>query len=321
MDKLAKQSTILLFIISLSLLAGCAKNQDELHINKVGMIVEGSIDEEWNQKGYKGLKAIKDEFEVNILYEDNVQTENEIIDAVDQLVHKGANLIFGHGNRYGRFFVDVAKEYPDVHFVYFNGGYFSDQVTSMNFNSHAMGFFGGMVASKMTETKNVGIIASYEWQPEIEGFYEGVKYQDSATKVHVNYVDNWNETVVAADIYNEMRDKDVDVLYPTGETFSSDVIDHAIRDGVYAIGYGADQTVTDEKMLLTSMIQHIDKLYLIAAREFNEKTIKGGFVTFDFQDKMITLGDFSPAVPAEYQEYIEGLVDKYAETNLLPHEY
>src|SRR5690625_6130500 len=127
MDKLAKHSIILFFVISLFLLASCTHNQDELHINKVGMIVEGSIDEEWNQKGYKGLEAIKDKYDVNVLYEENVKTENETMAAVDQLVHDGANLIFGHSNHYGRFFVDLAEEYPDVHFVYFNGGYFNDQ--------------------------------------------------------------------------------------------------------------------------------------------------------------------------------------------------
>lgn len=320
MDKLAKHSIILFFVISLFLLASCTHNQDELHINKVGMIVEGSIDEEWNQKGYKGLEAIKDKYDVNVLYEENVKTENETMAAVDQLVHDGANLIFGHSNHYGRFFVDLAEEYPDVHFVYFNGGYFNDHVTSMNFNSHAMGFFGGMIASEMSKTKHVGIIASYEWQPEIEGFYEGVKYQDPTTKVHVNYVNNWNETVVSTDIYNEMRDKDVDIIYPTGESYSKDVIAQASKDGIYAIGYGADQAISDEDKVLTSMIQHIDKLYLLAAKKFNEQALDGGFMTFDFQDEVITLGEFSPDVPVEYQKYIADLVDKYAETNLLPHE-
>src|SRR5690625_108838 len=320
MDKLAKRSIILLFTISLFLLAGCTKHQDNLHINKVGMIVEGSIDEEWNQKGYKGLEEIKNEFDVNVLYEENIRTESETIAAVDQLIHNGANLIFGHGNHYGRFFVDVAEGYPDVHFVYFNGGYFNDHVTSMNFNSYAMGFFGGMVASEMTETKHVGIIASYEWQPEIEGFYEGVKYQDSTTKVHVNYVNKWNETAVSTAIYDEMQAEDVDVIYPTGETYSQDVIAQASKDGVYAIGYGADQAISDDNEVLTSMVQHIDKLYLLAARKFNEQELEGGFMTFDFQDNVITLGDFSPDVPVEYQEYIAELVDKYAETNLLPHE-
>src|SRR5690625_6605289 len=114
MDKLAKRSIILLFTISLFLLAGCTKHQDNLHINKVGMIVEGSIDEEWNQKGYKGLEEIKNEFDVNVLYEENIRTESETIAAVDQLINNGANLIFVHGNLYCRFVIDVAVEYIDI---------------------------------------------------------------------------------------------------------------------------------------------------------------------------------------------------------------
>src|SRR5690625_1678380 len=109
MDKLAKRSIILLFTISLFLLAGCTKHQDNLNINKVGMIMEGSIDEEWNQRGYKGLEKIKNEFDVNILYEENIRTENETIAAVDQLINYGENLYFGHVIILGGIFVDFVK--------------------------------------------------------------------------------------------------------------------------------------------------------------------------------------------------------------------
>src|SRR5690625_3445017 len=117
MDKLAKHSIILFFVISLFLLASCTHNQDELHINKVGMIVEGSIDEEWNQKGYKGLEAIKDKYDVNVLYEENVKTENETMAAVDQLVHDGANLIFGRSINYCHILVVFDEAYIDVQLV------------------------------------------------------------------------------------------------------------------------------------------------------------------------------------------------------------
>ena len=82
-----------------------------------------------------------------------------------------------------------------------NGGYFDENITSLNFNSHAMGFFGGLVAIRMTKTNQVGIIAAYEWQAEIEGYYEGVKYQDPTTRVHVNFVNDWNNKDAALSVY------------------------------------------------------------------------------------------------------------------------
>ena len=312
---------IIFIIISIIILSGCVKNEGSLHIQKVGLIVEGSVtDHSWDEKGYKGLLAISKEYDVGVYYEENIKTEQETLAVVHKFIKDGVNLIFGHSNIYGRYFSEIAADYPDVHFVYFNGGYFDENITALNFNSHAMGFFGGVVASRMSKTNEIGIIAAYEWQAEIEGFYEGAKYQDPATKVHVNFVNDWNNQDVALTLYEGMKEMDVDVFYPAGDYFSLDIIEKASQDGIYTVGYVSDQSNFDETTVLTSTVQHADKLYLYAAESFNNKSLDGGLLSFDFQDGAITLGEFSSEVPKGFQKKIRRLVDKYTETNLLPHE-
>lgn len=208
-------------VISIILLSSCLKNDENLHIQKVGMMLEGNIkDYPWDRKGYKGLMAIGDTYDVSVYYKENITTKQETLEVVKEFINDGVNLIFGHSNIYGQYFVEIAKDYPDVHFVYFNGGYFAENVTSLNFDTHAMGFFAGLVAGRMTESNEVGIIAAYEWQQEIEGFYEGVKYQRPSTQVHINYMNNWNSKELALEVYEEMKEKNVDVLYPVGDYFS-----------------------------------------------------------------------------------------------------
>src|SRR5699024_10579379 len=85
--------------------------------------------------------SIRDTYDVEMFVKEEVQNRSEINRAVDELVKNGVNLIFGHSNVYGRPFVEIAPEYPHVHFVYFNGGHWEDNVTTFNFNTHAMGFF------------------------------------------------------------------------------------------------------------------------------------------------------------------------------------
>src|SRR5699024_9644523 len=119
--------------------------------------------------------------------------------------------------------MDIAELSPDVHFVYFNGKSYADDVTSLNFNPYAMEFFGGMGAGAMISSNHVGIIAACEWQAEIEGYYEGVKYQKAGAKVHINYL-NRNDKQKVMEIYDEMKEDAVDVFYPAGDTFSRDVI-------------------------------------------------------------------------------------------------
>ncbi|ASN06527.1 BMP family ABC transporter substrate-binding protein [Virgibacillus necropolis] len=317
-----KKLYAIIFLISIFLvLSGCNEYIDTGQIQNVGMLTEGTIDDQvWGQKGYEGLQAIEKKYDVNVYYKEGIKTQQEVTESVDELVSNGVNLIFGHSNIYGKYFVNISKSYPDVQFIYFNGGYHAKNVTSLNFNSHAMGFFGGMVAGKMTETDQIGIVAAYEWQPEIEGFYEGAKYENPEVKVHIDYVKDWADKDTAISMYKRMKEQNVDVFYPTGDSYSIDVIKQARKDGLYAIGYVSDQSYIDEETVLTSTVQQVDKLYTLAAKKFNKDELDGGILVFDFQDDVISLGTFSPVVPEDYQDKIEEIIKKYKKTALLPNE-
>src|SRR5699024_9233896 len=163
-DLLSKKLLIILGIVTA--LFGCVQTDEKQKIQKVAMLTEGPIEgQDWEEKGYKGLLRIKDKFDVDLVVEENIHTEEQIIETVDELAEQGVNLLSGHGSTYGIAFTDISSTYADIRFVYFNGGYYADNVTRLTFSSHAMGFFGGMVASQMTEPNEVGIIVAYEWQP------------------------------------------------------------------------------------------------------------------------------------------------------------
>ncbi|WP_342742156.1 BMP family ABC transporter substrate-binding protein [Virgibacillus siamensis] len=301
------------------LLYGCTSNGGDLQ--KVGMLVENSVhDNAWSKQGYKGLLNINKEFDVEVFYKENIKTKQQVIEAVDELAKDGVNLIFGHSNTYGKYFVELAPSYPEIHFVYFNGGQFGEDVTSLNFNSHAMGFFAGMVAGKMTETGHVGVIGAFEWQPEIEGFYEGVKYQNPEVDVTIQYVNSWNDPKAAMKHYQKMRKNGADVFYPTGDLFSVKVLKKVSSDGLYGIGYVTDQSYIDNRAILTSTVQHVSKLYVRSAEKFNEGKLRGGVLTYDFQDEVISLSKFSPVVPEDFQEKMNDEIEQYKESALLPNE-
>lgn len=306
------------FLCITMITTGCKQaNYDQ--IQNVGLLLDGEIeDHEWNKKGYEGLQQIEENFDVNVYYKENITTEEDIVQSIDEFVKKGTNLIFGHGSIYGSLFQEIEDLYPDVHFVYFNGGYYNDHVTSLNFNGHAMGFFSGMIAGEMSRSGKVGIIASFESQPEIEGFYEGAIHQNSQVEVHVNYINHLDDTGEVTDIYNEMLNNGVDVFYPAGYSFSEQVIEKAEKNNVYAIGYIADQTNIAPSHVLTSTVQNVEQLYEITAEQFNNDEIEGDVLVYDFADELLTLGDFNEQVPASFQIYMEEVIEEYKETGILP---
>lgn len=310
---------VVLFLVFISLSA-CNFNSAK-QLQNVGVLMDDYLqDNEWNSGAYEGLQRIQEKFDVDIYLKENIQSKNDIINAVDELEVQGVNLIFGHSRNYGKIFVDVAAMYPHIHFVYYNGGYFLENVTSLNISSHAMGFFSGMVAGKMTETDHVGIIAAYDWQPEIEGFYEGVKFENPAAIVHFNYIDGRDKEEVGLSIYEEMKEEHIDVIYPTSYSISESVVEQAIKDDIYSIGYFVKEKDYDPETVLTSTIQHVDLLYMETAKKFNDGLLEGDIYFYDFAEDVISFGSFSSLVPRSFKRELRKYISKYKKTNLLPNE-
>jgi len=309
---------LLIVIITVT---GCIQVFNIKKVNKVGMLTEGSQDDTiWNEMGVHGLQEINKKFEVGTIFKENINEKQKIINAVDDLVDKGVNLIYGHGSYFGKTFVEIAKQYPDVHFVYFNGDHYTDNVTSVQFNSHALGFFAGMIAGKMTTSNHVGAISAYEWQPEIEGFFEGAKYENHLIDVHIDYINDWGSKTEAIQRYEKMSEKHVDVIYPAGDFFSEEIIKQASENNVYAIGFLEDQSIYDSETVLTSTVRDIEKVYIEITQAFNKKDLDGGMLTFDFEDEIVSLGAFSNDIPKKYQKMIHKEIERYKETGLLPYQ-
>lgn len=315
-----KKNYILICFIIIIILPGCSYFEGS-NLQNVGLLLDSPLDNNtWNKKGYQGLLEIGGKLDIDVFYKENVRTEEDVIAAVDELVKKGVNLIIGHSNLFGNYFVDITETYPDVHFVYTNGAIYNQAVTSLNFNSHAMGFFGGMIAGEMTESNQIGVIAVYSWQPELEGLFEGMKYQNPEAVIDVDFVNEWDDESLALEFYERFKAKGIDIIIPLGNAYSTQVIEQAADDGIYSIGYMTEQAEIAEEYVLTSMVQHIDRLYLEVAEAFNKGELQGGIQTYDFQNEYVSLGEFNEVIPERFKDEMETVIEEYEETNLLPNE-
>ncbi|PLR78837.1 BMP family ABC transporter substrate-binding protein [Bacillus sp. V3-13] len=307
------------FLLCLLLLAGCDQPMKSGKLEKAGLLVPETInDQVWGTKGYKGMLKIQSHFNVDVYYKEDMNSEMIVERAVEEFAQKGVNLIFGHGNEYAVYFNQLSEKYPDIHFVSFNGDAQNENTTSLNFEGYAMGFFGGMVASHMSKTKRVGIIAAYEWQPEVEGFYEGALFEDNEVRVEIEYVGHWDDDEGAIRYLDKMIHEGADVIYPAGDGYNVPIIEKVKEHGLYAIGYISDQADLGETTVLTSTVQHVDKLYEVVAEEFDNGKLKSGNLYYDFSDDVISLGEFSSVVDQEFENKIREHIEVYRETGKLP---
>ena len=312
---------VAIFFILLAL-SGCGQSPLKGKIEKVGLLVPDTInDQVWGTKGYKGLLRIQSVYNVDVYYKEGIDNDAAIKMAVEDFHKKGVNLIYGHGSEYEKAFNEICKDYPDIHFVLMNSKAEHQNVTSISLEGEAMGFFGGMTAAHQSKTKKIGVLATYKWQPEVEGFSEGAKYLDPDIEVMTEYVGQWDDSENAVKLYEKMKKAGADVVYPAGDGYNVPVIEQIKKDGLYAIGYVSDQSELGENVVLTSTIQHVDDAYELTADEFNKGTLKGGKRSFDIQDGVIEMGEFSPVVDQSFQEKMNRLIDEYKKTNKLPNEH
>jgi transcriptional activator of comK gene len=312
---------LLAFIVLILIATGCTKSVSTGGIKKVGLLVPETInDQVWGTKGYKGMLRIQSELDVDVFYKEGMDHEKIVNDAVKEYSDKGVNLIFGHGSEYAPWFTKIAPKYPDIHFVCFNADVRGENITSLNFEANAMGFFGGMIAGEKTKTNKVGVIAAFEWQPEVNGFFEGALYQNPDVEVEINYTEHWDNVDIALEQLDEMLSQGVDVVYPAGDGFNVPVIERLKEEGLYAIGFVSDQSDLGEATVLTSTVQHVDVLYEVVAKKFNEGKLESGNLYFDFDDKVITLGKYSSEVSDEFKSKINKDVDHYIKTGNLPNQ-
>ena len=308
-----------MILLCLFLLGACGETKPTGKIKKVGLLVPETVnDQVWGTKGFNGLLKIQKNINVDVFYKEGMNSEAIARRAVEEFDQKGVNLIFGHGSEYAEYFNDISSEYPNIHFISFNGDAKNKNTTSLNFKGHAMGFFGGMVAAHMSKTQNVGVIAAYEWQPEIEGFYQGAMAENKNTKVSIEYVGNWDDEIKAVQLANDMMDKGIDVIYPAGDGYNVPVIERVKERGLYVIGYVSDQSDLGESTVLTSTVQQVDILYEKVAGQYNKGLLKSGNLSYDFKDNVISLGKYSPNVNKEFIQKINKQIDIYKETGKLP---
>ncbi|KIL45672.1 BMP family ABC transporter substrate-binding protein [Jeotgalibacillus soli] len=98
-------------------------------------------------------------------------SEEGVRHIVEEYSKMGVSIIFGHGEEYVSPFNKIAVDYPDIHFVSFNGEATEENTTTLNFEGYARGFFAGMVAAHQSNSKQIGVIAAKEWQPEVKAIW------------------------------------------------------------------------------------------------------------------------------------------------------
>ena len=267
--KLKKIATIAMAgIMTASFLTGCGSNTeskaDGADKITVAMVsdVAGINDQSYNQSAWEGLERAKKELGIEIKYLESKQ-DSDYATNVETLADEEVDLIIGVGSKLSDTIKEAAKNYPDQKFAIIDETYdeIPSNVKSVLFESEQASYLVGLIAGKMSETKNVGFIGGLDI-PVINtfkyGYMAGVKAADANCEIQAQYANSFNDQAKGKAITNQMISKGADVVFTAAGDVGTGSMEAIKEANKYGIGVDRDQSDLAPQNILTSAIKRVD---------------------------------------------------------------
>ena len=288
---------------------------------KVALVCGGAVnDGGWNAAALNGLNMIRDANGAEVAYSEIVPAA-EMTQVIRTYARQGYQLIFGHGFEFGEAMKTAAAEFPDTKFVVVNAVVEDapDNLTCAVFKHGELGYFSGMAAALVSESKKLGIVSPDD-NPnntaEIESFEAGAKAIDPAAEVMVGYTGSWTDIPKAKEAAQAQIDKGCDVILSMGDAYSVGVYQAAEAAGIHTVGWVSDQYEISPNTVICSGITSVDMVYSTIGDRFADGSLVGGVNVFGIQDgaqkmsELYGLDDEQKAkVEQAMQDYLNGKLE------------
>ena len=220
---------------------------------KVAGIFETPIEEPWVKQIHEALLRAEKELGIEYTYSESVKAA-DFARVMREYAEKGHQLIMGDSFGAERIARRVARDYPDVAFVFGSGigpadpnfGVFDNWI-------HEPAYLSGMIAGKMTKNNVVGVVGGMAI-PEINrlsnAFCAGAKEVNDQVRCKFSFIGSFFDPPKAKEAAIAQIEAGVDVIY--AERFG--VIEAAQDKGVLAISNMSDQSALGPDTVITGPI-------------------------------------------------------------------
>ncbi|MGB9694796.1 MAG: BMP family protein [Caldisericaceae bacterium] len=220
---------------------------------KVAAVYATPIEEPWDGAIHQALLKAKSDLNIQYDFVENVGY-SDFERVLRDYATKGYNVIFGDGFGSEDVVRRVAKDFPNVDFVFGMGGGAMDPNLSV-FDDWIQepAYLCGMIAGKITKTNNIGVVCAIP-DPEVNrivnAYIEGAKSVNSKVYVQVSFIGSWFDPTKAKEMALAQISKGADVMF--AERYG--VIDACKEKGVYAFGNILDQNSLAPDIVITGPV-------------------------------------------------------------------
>ena len=308
--------------IAMAGITGCGSNTeskaDGADKITVAMVsdVAGINDQSYNQSAWEGLERAKKELGIEIKYLESKQ-DSDYATNVETLADEEVDLIIGVGSKLSDTIKEAAKNYPDQKFAIIDETYdeIPSNVKSVLFESEQASYLVGLIAGKMSETKNVGFIGGLDI-PVINtfkyGYMAGVKAADANCEIQAQYANSFNDQSKGKAITNQMISKGADVVFTAAGDVGTGSMEAIKEANKYGIGVDRDQSDLAPQNILTSAIKRVDVGMYETVKELVEGKFQGGTsTTYGLEQNGIGIADTtSNLVPQDVLDFVNEKIEE-----------
>ena len=327
--------SLTLFLATITLVACGGKEQPQgqatKDVVKVGMVTDlaGIDDKSFSEITWKGVSEFAKEH-------DNVKAQYvtpqdsalpTLVNAVDNLVLSGNEVIVLTGFTFEETAGQVAKLYPDVKFILIDGqplvdGEYKtfDNVVSIYFKEHEASFLSGIASALESQSGKLGFIGGMSNDAVKKygfGFVAGVAYANEVygtTSFVTDYIysGSFTDVSMGQSLAGGMYDKGIDIiLHAAGGVGVGAITEAKTRGDVHIVGVDVDQyhegLIDDSKsIILTSAMKKIDIAVKEHLTNYINNEFKGGEVfTLGITDNGVGLPNENPNLVDETIEKVQ----------------
>lgn len=305
-----KYSVVLAVLLAVALVVtGCggSKPADKKPEMVVGFIYVGPIgDGGWTFAHNEGRLMVERELGVKTLYKESVPEDQEVINAMKDMIDQGAKVIFATSFGYMDYVEQLSKQYPNVAFLHCSGYKMTENMGNYFGRMYQPRYLSGIVAGLKTETNNIGYVAAFEIPEVVRGinaFTLGVRSVNPDAVVNVRWTQTWYDPAREKEAAKALLDAGADVIAMHQDTAGP--LQAAEEAGAFAIGYNTDMVAAAPGAYMTAPIWNWGPYYVSQVKAVMEGTWKPESYWGGMKEGIVALAPLTALAPAEAAAIID----------------
>ncbi len=289
---------------------------------KVGFVYVGPIgDGGWTHEHNKGRLAVEEAFgdKVSTSYVENVPEGADAERVLTQMALSGHDVIFTTSFGYMDPTINVAAKFPNVKFEHATGYKRADNVSTYSARFYEGRAALGTIAGQMTESNQIGYIASFPIPEVIRGInsaYIHAKKVNPAVEMKVVWVFSWFDPAKEADAATALIEQGVDVLMQHTDSTAPMAI--AEEKGIVAFGQASDMSAFGPNAQMTAIIDDWAPYYIQQVGRAMDGTWTSVDTWDGIAEGMVAFSEFSDKIPADVAAETKALIASMADGSYHP---